>query len=72
MSRPELSCPPELFYNETEAKKYHQSSRMVNIQAEISQRAIELLNLPDGPHLILDVGCGTGLSGGSQIVVLVL
>jgi len=66
MSRPELQCPPDLFYNDREAKKYNSSSRMIAIQAEISARAIELLALPEGvPGLILDVGCGTGLSGKS-------
>jgi 18S rRNA (guanine1575-N7)-methyltransferase len=64
MSRPELQQPPELFYNDTEARKYNSSSRMVGIQAEISNRCIELLNLPaDTPGFILDVGCGSGLSG---------
>ena len=30
----------------------------------MSERAIEMLNLnPDDPALILDVGCGSGLSG---------
>eukprot|EP01137_Pigoraptor_chileana_P012738 Opistho-2@4436 len=37
---------------------------MIEIQATMSQRAIELLNLPDDePRFILDVGCGSGLSG---------
>jgi 18S rRNA (guanine1575-N7)-methyltransferase len=30
----------------------------------MSERAIELMNLPDDePCLILDIGCGSGLSG---------
>eukprot|EP01147_Barroeca_monosierra_P005277 gene5277-7054_t len=34
------------------------------IQRELTERCLELLNLPDGsPSLILDVGCGSGLSG---------
>eukprot|EP01130_Rhizamoeba_saxonica_P005111 TRINITY_DN2050_c0_g1_i2.p1 TRINITY_DN2050_c0_g1~~TRINITY_DN2050_c0_g1_i2.p1 ORF type:complete len:253 (-),score=67.64 TRINITY_DN2050_c0_g1_i2:76-834(-) len=38
---------------------------MINIQTKMSERALEILNFPeeDGPKLILDVGCGTGLSG---------
>lgn len=64
MSRPEGSTAPELFYNEKEAKKYDQSSRMNAIQVEITERAIEMLALPDGrPSYILDIGCGSGLSG---------
>lgn len=62
MSRPEYTAPPEIFYNEEEAKKYTQSSRVQLIQAEMTERALELLNLPPG-QLILDIGCGSGLSG---------
>lgn len=63
MSRPEVVNPPELFYNETEARKYDSSSRMINIQAEITERAVEMLGLPERPCYILDIGCGSGLSG---------
>lgn len=64
MSRPEGTQAPDLYYDEKEARKYNSSSRMVNIQAEISARAIEMLALPtDRPSYILDIGCGSGLSG---------
>ena len=64
MSRPELTGHASLFYNEKEARKYDSSSRMVGIQREITERAIELLKLPsDRPSFVLDVGCGSGLSG---------
>lgn len=64
MSRPEGSRAPDKFYDHDEARKYNQSTRMINIQAEISERAIEMLGLPEGkPAFILDVGCGSGLSG---------
>lgn len=34
------------------------------MQEELANRAIELLNLPaDQEQFILDVGCGSGLSG---------
>ena len=38
---------------------------MVNVQREITLRAIELLLLPPdrGASFILDIGCGSGLSG---------
>lgn len=36
---------------------------MLSVQKEITARAIELLNLGPGPKLLLDVGCGSGLSG---------
>lgn len=41
------------------------SSRMINIQSSMSERALELLALPDDdqPRYLLDLGCGTGLSG---------
>ncbi|XP_014786890.1 probable 18S rRNA (guanine-N(7))-methyltransferase isoform X1 [Octopus bimaculoides] len=62
--RPERQAPPEIFYNETEAQKYTSNSRMIDIQSKLSERAIELLNLPeDQSCYILDVGCGSGLSG---------
>lgn len=62
MSRPELTGHASLFYNAKEARKYDSSSRMVGIQREITERAIELLRM-DKPSLVLDVGCGSGLSG---------
>ncbi|KAK7269260.1 hypothetical protein RIF29_21981 [Crotalaria pallida] len=64
-SRPEVIAPPEIFYDDSEARKYTSSSRIVQIQAELSERALELLALPeDGvPKLLLDIGCGSGLSG---------
>jgi len=38
---------------------------MMEIQATLTERALELLNLPDDgvPKLLLDLGCGSGLSG---------
>lgn len=64
MSRPEHISPPDLFYDEKEAAKYNSSSRIIKVQEELSRRAIELLNLPaDRECFILDVGCGSGLSG---------
>ncbi|XP_065851420.1 18S rRNA (guanine-N(7))-methyltransferase RID2 [Euphorbia lathyris] len=64
-SRPELLAPPEIFYDDTEARKYTSSSRIIDIQAKLSERALELLALPeDGvSRLLLDIGCGSGLSG---------
>lgn len=62
--RPEETGPADLFYNETEAKKYLHSSRMIEVQTTMAERALEMLCLPDdAPSLVLDVGCGTCLSG---------
>ncbi len=37
---------------------------MMEIQSDMTTRALELLSLPeDQPSLILDLGCGSGLSG---------
>ncbi|CAK9441750.1 uncharacterized protein LODBEIA_P56180 [Lodderomyces beijingensis] len=64
MSRPEELAPPEVFYNETESLKYTSSTRVQHIQAKMTLRALELLNLdPEEPHFLLDLGCGSGLSG---------
>ena len=57
---------PALYYDETEARKYDGSSRNAHIQAELTERAIELLALEPGrPSYVLDIGCGSGLSGAS-------
>lgn len=62
--RPEHVAPPEIFYSIDEARKYTGNSRMAKIQMEMSERAIELLALPeDEPRFILDLGCGSGISG---------
>ncbi|XP_052870077.1 probable 18S rRNA (guanine-N(7))-methyltransferase [Anopheles cruzii] len=64
--RPEHSAPPEIFYNEDEAQKYTNNTRIIDIQVQMCERAIELLALDpddDDPKLILDIGCGSGLSG---------
>jgi 18S rRNA (guanine1575-N7)-methyltransferase len=63
--RPEHSNPPEIFYNDDEARKYTDNSRIINIQRQLTERALELLALPnDGsPKFLLDLGCGSGLSG---------
>ena len=54
--------PPDLHYNDVESRKYTTSSRIRNIQASMTNRALELLAL-SFPSLILDIGCGSGLSG---------
>ena len=63
-NRPEQQAPAEIIYGVDEAKKYQLSSRMVSIQTELTNRALEILAIPPGrPRLLLDIGCGTGLSG---------
>ncbi|KAI1399612.1 S-adenosyl-L-methionine-dependent methyltransferase [Hypoxylon fuscum] len=62
MSRPEDTLSADVHYNDSEARKYTTSSRIQNIQASMTHRALELLNL-SSPSFILDVGCGSGLSG---------
>lgn len=66
---PPIKQPPDLvrraadvYYDDSEARKYTTNSRIQNIQASMTHRALELLDLP-GPSLILDIGCGSGLSG---------
>lgn len=63
--RPELTAPPEVFYNDDEARKYTDNTRIMDIQTALTERALELLALPDDgtPKYILDLGCGSGLSG---------
>ncbi|KAH7340760.1 S-adenosyl-L-methionine-dependent methyltransferase [Rhizoctonia solani] len=64
MSRPEHQAPPEIYYNDVEAKKYTGNTRNQEIQSQMTLRALELLNLPEGESpFLLDIGCGSGLSG---------
>ncbi|KAL6559407.1 hypothetical protein OROGR_004524 [Orobanche gracilis] len=73
-----LVAPPEIFYDDDTARKYTSNSRIIEIQESMSERALELLNLPnDGvPKLLLDIGCGSGLIGetitGNDTIGLVL
>lgn len=61
---PELELQPDLYYNEREAEKYTRNSRIIEVQTKLSERALELCNLsPDKKHLVLDIGCGSCLSG---------
>ncbi|AFM98314.1 putative SAM dependent methyltransferase [Encephalitozoon hellem ATCC 50504] len=62
MGIPELSGPAELYYDEETSAKYTQNSRIVYIQRELTERCLELLEAKDG-GLLLDIGCGSGLSG---------
>ena len=53
-------CRRPFFYK----PKIYFSTRMIEIQNDMSERAIELLALPDDqPCFVLDIGCGSGLSG---------
>ncbi|OCF60525.1 bud site selection protein [Kwoniella mangroviensis CBS 10435] len=64
MSRPEEISPPEIFYGDIEATKYTSNTRVKSIQAQMTRRALELLALPeDETAFVLDIGCGSGLSG---------
>lgn len=62
--RPEQVAPADIFYNDVEARKYAQNSRMIAIQRELTERALEILAIPEGKsRLLLDIGAGTGISG---------
>lgn len=40
------------------------STRVQNIQAQMTDRCLELLQIPEGEsQFLLDIGCGSGLSG---------
>ena len=64
MSRPEHLAPAEVYYGDSEAGKYTSNTRIQAIQLDMARRCIEMLLLPGGaPGLVLDIGCGSGLSG---------
>lgn len=54
--------PPDLYYNDATSRAYTTSSRIQHIQSQMTHRALELLDLRE-PSFVLDVGCGSGLSG---------
>ena len=44
--RPEQMAPADVFYNEQEAEKYTMNTRMINIQTQLTKRALEILAIP--------------------------
>ena len=68
MSRPEHVAPAEIYYGAENSALYARNSRNAIVQGKMTERALELLALPesDDPCLILDIGCGSGLS--SEII----
>ena len=61
-SRTNTHSPPDLHYNDVESRKYTTSSRIQRIQADMTHRALDLIGLTQS-SMILDVGCGSCLSG---------
>lgn len=62
--RPEHISAPEDYYNASEARDYHDNSRIAQVQASLTERALQLLDLPaDRRSYLLDIGCGSGRSG---------
>lgn len=59
--RPEHTSPPEIYYDPDEARKYTENTRIIAIQRIMTLRALDLLEAKE-PQLILDLGCGSGLS----------
>lgn len=63
MAVPEMTAPAEYYYNDEESMKYDNNSRINKIQYDMTNRALELLNIKKNNKLILDIGCGSGISG---------
>ncbi|EZG79301.1 methyltransferase [Gregarina niphandrodes] len=65
--KPEGLVPADIHYDVDEAVRYHKSSRNNEIQRALAQRCLELLELDvtcvESVPLVLDIGCGSGLSG---------
>jgi len=71
--RPEHSAPADVYYGAAESAKYTVNTRVREIQTQLTRRALDLLSLDGGggqggdgdgaPRLVLDLGCGSGLSG---------
>lgn len=68
MGRPENQMPPECFYDDKEAEKYTNCTRIIKVQSEMSERCLDLIGITEitddeEPKFVLDLGCGSGLSG---------
>jgi len=64
MSRPEHINNAADFYNDEEAFKYTNNTRVIQAQYELTERCLQILAIPEDKNpLILDIGCGSGLSG---------
>jgi len=66
--RPEHLSKAAAFYGDEEVARYSDCSQTITIQRELARRALELLGCdPEqggtGCGLLLDIGCGSGLSG---------
>lgn len=62
--RPEGRTTAPLAYHGERATRYARSSRARVVQDQLTTRALELLALPDDRRAyLLDVGCGSGMSG---------
>jgi 18S rRNA (guanine1575-N7)-methyltransferase len=64
MSRPEHIAPAAVYYSVENAEKYAENTRNLKIQNQMTERALQLLLLSDplDEKLVLDLGCGTGMS----------
>jgi 18S rRNA (guanine1575-N7)-methyltransferase len=66
-SRPEAVAPPEEFYSGKEAERYTSCKQTTRVQAELTTRALLFAgitrHLASRNPLVLDIGCGSGLSG---------
>ncbi|MHA1648866.1 MAG: class I SAM-dependent methyltransferase [Candidatus Helarchaeota archaeon] len=58
---PEDHVLPEIYYTKERAEQYERNTRIRKIQREMTLRALEILQVQP-PALVLDLGCGTGIS----------
>lgn len=62
-TQPELAGQgPADYWGAGEANRYHGTSRATLLQAELTQSAVALGDLPRGPGVVVDLGTGGGLS----------
>jgi len=53
---------PAQYWHDAEAQRYHTTAHAPRVQAELTQSAVTLGDLPLGPGVVLDLGAGGGLS----------
>ncbi|OHT13835.1 putative methyltransferase WBSCR22 like protein [Tritrichomonas foetus] len=60
-----IEDPPYIYYTEENVDKATANVHYVSVQRQLTERALELIELDNStiPPMVLDVGCGTAISG---------
>jgi hypothetical protein len=64
MCFPEINNTPEIYFNQNLVIQYFSSNRIIKVQTRLSFRAFAILGILDklGPNILVNLGCGTGVT----------